>query len=172
MGTLNLGSNGKINGHAEFEGRVTKPAHPYMFLRPNAGPDVNHNSHTKISTMFGTSHVLQGGMAFDASTGRITFPRVGLYRLNVKVNTASEGYWGNDSQLQPYLNGSVYIHNQLFYQGALNKGSAAWYYPYFLNICVDITNTSDYVEIWMYQDSGSNVTLHNVFGYLEVYLIG
>ena len=39
-------------------------------------------------------------------------------------------------------------------------------------VCVDITNTSDYVEIWMYQDSGSNVNLHNAFGYLEVYLIG
>ena len=144
MGTLNLGSNGTINGV------VTKPEHPYMVRQPNSNPTVNNNTFTKISTMFGTSHVLQGGMAFDASTGRITFPRVGLYRLNVKVNT----------------------HNQLFYQGVLNKGSAAWYYPYFLNICVDITNTSDYVEIWMYQDSGSNVNLHNAFGYLEVYLIG
>ena len=166
MGTLNLGSNGTINGV------VAKPEHPYMVRQPNSNPTVNNNTFTKISTMFGTSHVLQGGMAFDASTGRITFPRVGLYRLNVKVNTETEGYYGNNSKLSPYLNGSVYIHNQLFYQGALNKGSAAWYYPYFLNICVDITNTSDYVEIWMYQDSGSNVTLHNVFGYLEVYLIG
>ena len=166
MGTLNLGSNGTINGV------VTKPDHPYMVRQPNSNPTVNNNTFTKISTMFGTSHVLQGGMAFDASTGRITFPRVGLYRLNVKVNTETEGYYGNNSKLSPYLNGSVYIHNQLFYQGALNKGSAAWYYPYFLNICVDITNTSDYVEIWMYQDSGSNVTLHSNFGYLEVYLIG
>ncbi len=83
-----------------------------------------------------------------------------------------KGYWGNNSSLKPYLNGSVYIHNQLFYQGTLNKGSNAWYNPYHMNICVDITNTNDYVEIWMYQDSGSNVALHNVFGYLEVYLIG
>ena len=89
MGTLNLGSNGTINGV------VTKPEHPYMVRQPNSNPTVNNNTFTKISTMFGTSHVLQGGMAFDASTGRITFPRVGLYRLNVKVNTETEGYYGN-----------------------------------------------------------------------------
>ena len=166
MGTLNLGSNGTINGV------VTKPEHPYMVRQPNSSVTVNNNSQTKISTMFGTSHVLQGGMAFDASTGRITFPRVGLYRLNAKVNTATEGYYGNDSNLRPKLNGNDYIHQQLFYGGAQNKGSNAWYNPYYLNICVDITNTSDYVEIWMYQNSGSNVALHNAFGYLEVYLIG
>ena len=166
MGTLNLGSNGTINGV------VTKPAHPYMLRQPNSNVTVNHNSVTKISTIFGTSHVLQGGMAFDASTGRITFPRAGLYRLNTKINTAYEGFWGNDSQLKPYLNGSVYIHSQLFYGSAQNKGSNAWYNPLYMNICIDITNTSDYVEIWLYQNSGSNVDIHDAFGYLEVYLIG
>ena len=166
MGTINLGNNGTINGV------VTKPEHPYMVRQPNSGITVNHNSQTKISTIFGTSHVSQGGLAFDTSTGRITFPRVGLYRLNAKVNTATEGFYGNDSRYAPRLNGNDYIHQQLFYGGTQNKGSNAWYNPYYLNICVDITNTSDYVEIWMYQNSGSNVTLHNAFGYLEIYLIG
>ena len=166
MGTINLGNNGTINGV------VTKPEHPYMVRQPNSGITVNHNSITKVSTIFGTSHVLQGGMAFDASTGRITFPRVGLYRINSKVNTATEGFYGNDSSYRPRLNGNDYIHQQLFYGGTQNKGSNAWYNPYYLNICVDITNTSDYVELWMYQNSGSNVALHSDFGYLEVYLIG
>ena len=120
MGTLNLGSNGKINGHAEFEGRVTKPAHPYMFLRPNSGVTVNHNSHTKISTMFGTTEINQGGIALDTSNGRITFPVVGIYKIRSKVNAASEAHWGNDNQFYMKLNGTTYPHSQVMY-GATQK---------------------------------------------------
>tara|TARA_Y100001972_G_C7471878_1_gene240229 strand:- start:42 stop:560 length:519 start_codon:yes stop_codon:yes gene_type:complete len=172
MGTLNLGSNGKVDGNAEFEGRVTKPAHPYMILQPNASVTVNNNTQTLISTMFGTTHVNQGGIALDTSNGRITFPVVGLYRINVKVNSSSEAYWGNDSNLRPKLNGSDYLSQQLFYGGTQNKGSNAWYNPFYLNVCVNITSASDYIELYMYQNSGSNVGLNNQFGYLEVYLIG
>ena len=172
MGTLNLGSNGKVDGNAEFEGRVTKPAHPYMFLRPNAGPDVNHNSHTKISTMFGTTELNQGGIALDTSTGRITFPVVGIYKIRSKVNAATEAHWGNDNQFYMKLNGTTYPHSQVMYGATPKLGGERWYTPAYLDFCANITNTSDYIELFFYQDSGNNETLHNAFGFLEVYLIG
>ena len=172
MGTLNLGPNGKVDGNAEFEGRVTKPAHPYMFLRPNAGPDVNNNSHTKISTMFGTTELNQGGIALDTSTGRITFPVVGLYKIRSKVNAATEAHWGNNNQFYMKLNGTTYPHSQVMYGATPKLGGERWYTPAYLDFCANITNTSDYIELFFYQDSGNNETLHNAFGFLEVYLIG
>ena len=172
MGTLNLGSNGKINGHAEFEGRVTKPAHPYMLLRPNSGVTVNNNSHTKISTMFGTTELNQGGIALDTSNGRITFPVVGIYKIRSKVNAATEAHWGNDNQFYLKVNGTTYPHSQAMYGATQKAGGERWYAPCYLDLCANITNTNDYVEIFFYQNSGNNEGLHSAFGFLEVYLIG
>ena len=49
-------------------------------------------------------------------TGRITFPRVGLYRLNVKVNTEVlkvDQDRVDKTSLKPYLNlDSVYTHKR------------------------------------------------------------
>ena len=71
MGTLNLGPNGKVDGNAEFEGRVTKPAHPYLLCQSNANLDVNNNTNTLL-THFGNTRISQGGIAFNTSNGRIT----------------------------------------------------------------------------------------------------
>ena len=44
MGTLNLGSSGRVTGgDAEFTGIVTKPAHPYLLCQSNTNIDVNNN---------------------------------------------------------------------------------------------------------------------------------
>ena len=58
------------------------------------------------------------------------------------------------------LNGNDYIHQQLFYGGAQNKGSNAWYNPFYMNVCVNITSGSDYIELYMYQNVGSNVEVN------------
>ena len=172
MGTLNLGTNGKVNGNAEFEGQVTKPAHPYMLLRPNTNITIDHNSHTKISTIFGTTELNQGGIALDTSTGRITFPVEGIYKVRSKVNAEAEAFWGNDGQFYMKLNGSTWPHSQVTYQSMQSIGSARYYSPSYFDHCVNITNTSDYVELFFYQNSGVSENLHIAFGFLEVYLIG
>ena len=173
MGTLNLGTSGRVTGgDAEFTGKVTKPAHPYMFLRPNSGVTVNHNSHTKISTMFGTTELNQGGIALDTSTGRITFPVVGIYKIRSKVNAATEAHWGNDNQFYLKVNGTTYPHSQAMYGATQKAGGERWYAPCYLDFCANITNTNDYIELFFYQNSGNNESLHDAFGFLEVYLIG
>ena len=49
MGTLNLGSSGKVTGgDAEFSGTVTKPAHPYLLCQSNTSQVVNNNTNTII----------------------------------------------------------------------------------------------------------------------------
>ena len=172
MGQLNLGSGRITGGDAEFTGKVTKPAHPYMLLRPNSGVTVNHNSHTKISTMFGTTELNQGGIALDTSNGRITFPVVGIYKIRCKVNAASEAHWGNDNQFYMKLNGTTYPHSQVMYGATQKAGGERWYAPCYLDFCANITNTNDYIELFFYQNSGNNESLHDAFGFLEVYLIG
>ena len=92
MGTLNLGPNGKVDGNAEFEGRVTKPAHPYLLCQSNANLDVNNNTNTLL-THFGNTRISQGGIAFNTSNGRITIPVAGLYRVRSRICDSNEGRW-------------------------------------------------------------------------------
>ena len=170
MGTLNLGSNGKVDGNAEFEGRVTKPAHPYLLCQSNANLDVNNNTNTLL-THFGNTRISQGGIAFNTSNGRITIPVAGLYRVRSRICDSNEGRWGNNHSFTIQLNGVQYIHSQVFYMPVGNWGNV-WYCPSYVDMVVNCTNDSDYMQLYFYQDSGSNHSLHDAFCSLEVYLIG
>tara|TARA_B100000941_G_C28349522_1_gene471076 strand:- start:225 stop:740 length:516 start_codon:yes stop_codon:yes gene_type:complete len=171
MGELNLNTNGKIHGHTEFQGRVTKSNHPYMLRSPNTSRTVPHNTHVLMQD-FGTTRVNQGGIGYSTSDGKITFPTTGLFRINCKVNLINEGFLGNDHQFYPKKNGTDYPHSQLYYQSQPNIGAQRWYTPSYLDICIDIDNANDYVQLYFYQNSYNSETLHGSFGYLEVYLIG
>ena len=170
MGTLNLGPNGKVDGNAEFEGRVTKPAHPYLLCQSNANLDVNNNTNTLL-THFGNTRISQGGIAFNTSNGRITIPVAGLYRVRSRICDSNEGRWGNNHSFTIQLNGVQYIHSQVFYMPVGNWGNV-WYCPSYVDMVVNCTNDSDYMQLYFYQDSGSNHSLHDAFCTLEVYLIG
>ena len=170
MGTLNLGPNGKVDGNAEFEGRVTKPAHPYLLCQSNANLDVNNNTNTLL-THFGNTRISQGGIAFNTSNGRITIPVAGLYRVRSRICDSNEGRWGNNHSFTIQLNGVQYIHSQVFYMPVGNWGNV-WYCPSYVDMVVNCTNDSDYMQLYFYQDSGSNHSLHDAFCSLEVYLIG
>ena len=164
MGTLNLGSNGTINGV------VKKPGHPYLLCQSNTGVTVNNNTNTLL-THFGNTRISQGGMAFNTSNGRITIPRAGLYRVRSRICDDNEARWGNNHVFAIWLNGAQYIHSQLFYMPVGNHGNV-WYSPSYVDMVVNCTNDSDYMQLYFYQDSGSNQTLHSEFCVLEVYLIG
>ena len=164
MGTLNLGNNGIINGV------VKKPGHPYLLCQSNTSIDVNNQNNTLL-THFGNTRVSQGGLAFNTSNGRITIPTAGLYRVRSRICDSNEGRWGNNHHFDVFLNGSVYQHTQLFFMPVGNFGNV-WYCPSYIDIVVNCTNDSDYMQLNFYQDSGSNQTLHSEFCVLEVYLIG
>jgi len=164
MGTLNLGNNGIINGV------VKKPGHPYLLCQSNTSIDVNNQNNTLL-THFGNTRVSQGGLAFNTSNGRITIPTAGLYRVRSRICDENEGRFGNNHRFSVYLNGAVYIHSQLFYMPVGNHGNV-WYSPSYVDMVVNCTNDSDYMQLYFYQDSGSNTGLHNAFCSLEVYLIG
>ena len=174
MGTLNLGSSGAINStDLNISGRVAKPLHPYILYRPNATKTIAHNSNTKVDH-FGTQEVAQGGLSFSTSTGRITVPVSGLYRVRVKVNSSSEGRFGNDCQMWVRVNGSAYLSTQQvnFAAGGAPSSSNLWYHPVEMDMCVNLNLASDYMEIYLYQNSGSTQTLNGSMGFLECYLIG
>ena len=122
-------------------------------------------------THFGNTRVSQGGLAFNTSNGRITIPTAGLYRVRSRICDDNEARWGNNHRFSIYLNGSVYIHSQLFYMPVGNHGNV-WYSPSYVDMVVNCTNDSDYMQLYFYQDSGSNTGLHSEFCSLEVYLIG
>ena len=171
MGTLNLGSSGQVTGgDAEFTGIVTKPAHPYLLCQSNTSVTVNNNTNTLL-THFGNTRISQGGMAFNTSNGRITIPRAGLYRVRSRICDDNEARWGNNHVFSIWLNGAQYIHSQLFYMPVGNWGTV-WYAPSYVDMVVNCTNDSDYMQLYFYQDSGSNTGLHDAFCSLEVYLIG
>ena len=164
MGTLNLGSDGTINGV------VKKPGHPYLLCQSNTSITVNNNTNTLL-THFGNTRISQGGMAFNTSNGRITIPRAGLYRVRSRICDDNEARWGNNHVFAIWLNGAQYIHSQLFYMPVGNWGNV-WYAPSYVDMVVNCTNDSDYMQLNFYQDSGSNQSLHSEFCVLEVYLIG
>ena len=164
MGTLNLGSDGTINGV------VKKPGHPYLLCQSNTSITVNNNTNTLL-THFGNTRISQGGMAFNTSNGRITIPRAGLYRVRSRICDDNEARWGNNHVFAIWLNGAQYIHSQLFYMPVGNWGTV-WYAPSYVDMVVNCTNDSDYMQLYFYQDSGSNTGLHSEFCSLEVYLIG
>ena len=165
MGTLNLGNNGTINGV------VKKPGHPYLLCQSNTSQVVNNNTNTIITSLFGNTRISQGGMAYNTSNGHITIPTAGLYRVRAKISDNNEGRWGNNHHFDVFLNGSVYQHTQLFFMPVGNFGNV-WYCPSYIDIIVNCTNDSDYMQLNFYQDSGSNQSLHSEFCVLEVYLIG
>ena len=61
MGTLNLGNNGIINGV------VKKPGHPYLLCQANTNQDVNNNTNTIITSLFGNTRISQGGLSYNKS---------------------------------------------------------------------------------------------------------
>ena len=83
MGTLNLGSNGTINGV------VKKPGHPYLLCQSNTNQDVNNNTNTIITSLFGNTRISQGGLAYNTSNGHITIPTAGLYRVRAKISDSN-----------------------------------------------------------------------------------
>ena len=144
MGTLNLGSDGTINGV------VKKPGHPYLLCQSNTSVTINNQNNTLL-THFGNTRVSQGGLAFNTSNGRITIPTAGLYRVRAKISDSNEGRWGNNHHFDVFLNGSVYQHTQLFFMPGGNFGNV-WYCPSYVDIIVNCTNDSDYMQLYFYQD--------------------
>ena len=59
MGTLNLGSNGTINGV------VKKPGHPYLLCQSNTNQDVNNNTTHQFLTL-----------GYDITTNNSSYTRV------------------------------------------------------------------------------------------------
>jgi len=165
MGTLNLGNDGTINGV------VKKPSHPYLLCQSSTGQVVNNNTNTILTSLFGNTRISQGGLSYNTSNGRITIPVAGLYRVRARVTDSNEGRWGNDHHFDVYLNGSAYQHVQLYYMPTGNWGNI-WYCPSHVDIVVNCTNASDYIQFNFFQNSGSNQTLHSEFCSFEVYLIG
>ena len=175
MGTLNLGSSGAINStDLNISGRVAKPAHPYILYRPNATKTIAHNSFDEKLDHFGTQEVAQGGLSFNAGT--ITVPVAGLYRVRVKVNSNAEGRFGNDCAMWVRVNGSDYLGSNSRYfnfaAGGAPSSSNLWYHPVELDMCVNLNLASDYMQVYLYQNTGSTQTLHGTMGFLECYLIG
>jgi hypothetical protein len=87
----------------------------------------------------------------STNTSRITVPKTGYYRVEL------QGIWQSNSNANRgariLKNGSTFFTQ---FQEAQNIGDLQFYYPYTMQL-----TAGDYVEVQMYQDSGTSLVWYN-----------
>jgi len=146
-GTLRVGV-GNADSPTEvgqFNANGYKPAEPVAFSAiPSSSTSVTNATFTKIS--YGTEE-FDTNLNYDTSTNRFTPTVAGYYQVNASINYVAATPAGTNALLAIYKNGSWF------------KSSSGGNIPYF-NIAslIYLNGTTDYIEIYAHQSSGSTLT--------------
>lgn len=118
---------------------------PAFSAYPSSTTSVSNATFTKVT--YGTEE-FDTNSNYDTSLSRFTPTVAGYYQVNASINYASASNGGNNSLLALYKNGSW------------AKSSSGGNVPYYnLAALVYMNGTTDYLEIYAYQSSGSTLTV-------------
>ncbi len=170
MGTLNLGSSGKVDGNAEFEGRVTKPAHPTFCARWKSGD--TFSSDIIILTKIDNNYLTwNNGSYYSTTTGKFTAPVDGFYYFEGQALATG---FSNGDNIQDMVqinssNGLISWPRQrrsYFRSDADENG-------YFANSAAGQTKLSSGDTVWFKRSGGGSWGMTNAnYTYFTGWLIG
>ena len=154
-GTITLGQSGETvtipsgvtianSGTATGFGNTNAPI---FYAYGSSGISLTNNAFTKIT--FDTEVVDASGI-YDTSNNRVTFGSTGRFVLAVRLNVGSSGT--NAYTIRVYRNGSGWRD---VYTDYLSNNTDVNVNAYCL---LNNENTTDYYEVYVYQNSGSTKT--------------
>ena len=94
---------------------------------------------------------------FNTSTSRFTPTVAGYYQINAAVCVQATGSF--------YMLAQIYKNGSNYRQGSIASGNASAYNLGQVNAIVYMNGTTDYLEIFGAQNSGSNYNTYNAAGY-------
>lgn len=108
---------------------------------------VSNNTFTKV--VYGTEE-FDTNSNYDTSLSRFTPTVAGYYQISASFNFSSAAIGGNNSLIALYKNGSWF------------KSGSGGNVPYYnISALVYMNGSTDYLEIYAYQSSGSTLTIQN-----------
>ena len=137
----------------DSSGRVTRPVAPYIYLRGNDANEVNTKGGGTTYTAWSVEGSAVGGLSFDSSNGRFSFPIDGLYLI-----TARFYLWMNTAEAQGfYLRKNGTSIQEYFTDFAAVGGGGRTDHTLTVSEVLDLT-TSDYIDFLIDADVyGGNV---------------
>jgi len=149
--TITIGASGdttNIVGTLQNNGAAVGNTNaPIFYAYGSSGISLTNNAFTKIT--FDTEVVDASGI-YDTSNNRVTFGSTGRFVLAVRLNVSSAGT--NAYTIRVYRNGSGWRD---VYTDYLSNSTDVNVNAYCL---LNNENTTDYYEVYVYQNSGSTKT--------------
>ena len=113
-------TNGNTALTVDTSGRILQPAKPVFYAIGNNTGFVSAAGSTQILTDWdttGVEYINQGGMSY--SSGRVTVPVAGIYRITAKV--MSKLILGEYIVLRPTRNGTILNNSQAYVAGGTQE---------------------------------------------------
>jgi len=155
-------------------GRMTTPTQPCLLMKATGSGSftVPTATYTKVA-VFNSTAYSRGNLSWDATNSRVTVPTTGVYLISYGSAFQSGGYPGNDWLIPLYVNGviSTFVSGDATYSTGFNS-AAMPAYPMIQKTFIVPLNANDYVEMYMYQDSGSTRTIYADFSFFQIALLG
>ena len=148
-GTITLGASGETVdlSTATITLNSTMKAIPAFEAYRSSAQTISHDTSTKIQY---DTEVFDTDSAYDNSTNyRFTPQTAGKYFIFASVQSGETGDF-EDYGIQIYKNGSTYAQTRIKHHYGDNVNC---------QVIIDMNGSSDYVEAFIYQNSGSNLAV-------------
>ena len=134
-------------------GRVSRPVTPYIYMRGNNAAEVTQKGTAEVYTDWAVEGSALGGMSYNSSNGRFSFPINGIYLITARfylwMNTAEAHvvyFRKNGAAIQEYITD---------FEGLGGGGRTD--HTLTISECLNLT-TSDYIDFYCDADIyGGNV---------------
>lgn len=155
-------------------GYVTTPYQPCLLMKSTIGatPTIAHATYTKMTWLNTTAY--SRGLTWDGVNNRVTVPVTGVYLVAYSAAfTSGTNYPGSDWLMPLWVNGaaSPVMSGDGYYSTGFNSGAVPTY-PFMQKTFMVPLNANDYVEVFMYQDSGGTRTIYGDFSFFQIALLG
>ena len=153
IGTIKDAGGNQTAMTIDSTGRVSRPVTPYIYMRGNNAAEVTQKGTAEVYTDWAVEGSALGGMSYDSSNGRFSFPVNGIYQISAKfylwMNTAEAHvvyFRKNGTAIQEYITDFAAV-----------GGGGRTDHTLTISECLNLT-TSDYIDFYCDADIyGGNV---------------
>ena len=164
-GTITIGASGETVALASGVNQ-SNMLYPSFRVQPSASQNVGDSSFTKLNY---NTEIWDTDSAYDTSAYRFTVPsgKAGKYFMSASVGIRNAGTI-NVLDIAFYVNGS---QDRTFRRYHQSSGTSNQYQASVLSATLQLA-ASDYVELYMYQNVGSNVEVNAQGSNLDTFWYG